>query len=88
MTDLLPFPKPKDSEGRVKLSEGDYRRLRAQVYSEQGRRCARCSTVILALGNMELNHIRHRKMGGGSRDDSRANVEGLCFKCHRKEHNQ
>ena len=88
MSDLLPFAKPKDREGRIILSKGDYRRLRKQVYSEQGKACARCRRRIWTLAEMELNHKRLRKMGGGSRDDRRENVEGLCQDCHRKEHNQ
>jgi 5-methylcytosine-specific restriction endonuclease McrA len=82
------LPKPSHAAGFVTLSAVEYKAMRLRVYREQGGHCAFCGRKIYRLSDGELHHIRKRKMGGGSRDDSRANLEMLCNSCHRREHNQ
>ena len=84
----LAYPKPKDAEGRITLGPYEYRKLRLQVYAEQDKCCAHCGRQMYRPTDGELHHISPRKMGGGSRDDSRANIEMICKSCHRREHNQ
>jgi 5-methylcytosine-specific restriction endonuclease McrA len=80
-----------DLPKRVVLSPYKWNKLRGQVYDEQNHHCAECGKLI-AFHYFHLHHKKLRGMGGGKRDDSRENVEGLCGgfpdSCHSKEHNQ
>jgi len=82
------FPKPQKAEKRVKLSPLKWEKMREQVYVEQNENCGGCGKHIRTLPEMHLHHKKLRKMGGGSRNDKRENLIGLCAECHGKEHNQ
>jgi 5-methylcytosine-specific restriction endonuclease McrA len=78
------IPKPITREKRVKLSGMKYERLRNRVFEEQDGHCAGCKKEFETVPEMDLHHLAKRKAGGGSRNDSRANVVGLCRSCHGK----
>ena len=68
--------------------------FRVQLYTMQGAQCARCERYVSLSADLEddqsfhLHHTNGRGMGGGKRDDTFEECEGLCSKCHRKEHGQ
>lgn len=77
------FPKPGAKEKITgKLSPLKYEKLRAEVFSDQDEKCLDCGKKFETLPEMDLHHLTKRKMGGGSRNDARKNVVGLCRKCH------
>jgi 5-methylcytosine-specific restriction endonuclease McrA len=80
-------------DGRVVRSGKDYTELRIAVFLRDKGRCIRCRKRVFleqqgSDWDMHLAHIHARKMGGGSRDDTKENTITLCAACHRREHNQ
>lgn len=81
-------------DGRTILRGREYTAFRHEMWESQARLCARCQsyTRIDSLPEMDFSfHVHHkagRGMGGSKRDDTFLACEGLCGKCHRKEHNQ
>jgi 5-methylcytosine-specific restriction endonuclease McrA len=80
-------------DGRTVLTGKDYTELREAVFFRDRGRCIVChQRVSLKLSgsdwDMHLCHITPRRMGGGSRDDTKENTVTKCKKCHMKEHNQ
>ena len=81
------FPKPAKQEKRkVSITEREKAKLREQVFIDQGEKCLTCSTKFATLPDMDIHHLKHSKMGGGSKDWRRENLAGLCRECHRAEH--
>jgi hypothetical protein len=90
----LKFAKPKDIEQRGDMTPMEYLQLRRDVYREQDGKCANCGDPIGALKYMHLHHKRKRSLANNSANveantgagDTRENSEGLCTRCHNKEH--
>jgi 5-methylcytosine-specific restriction endonuclease McrA len=80
-------------DGRTILTGRDYQRLREAVYLRDRGRCVACGGLVSLVicdndSDMHLAHVKARKMGGGSRDDTPENTMTKCRRCHMKEHNQ
>ena len=80
------FPKPAKQEKRKKLSPLKIQKQREQIFEEQDGKCLDCGKPFQTLPEMQRHHLKHSKMGGGSKDDSRSNVVGLCKPCHELRH--
>jgi len=88
----MPIKVTKD--GRTIRTGKDYTQFRVAVFMNQTAECARCKTWTALSSPLEWDssfHVHHtngRGMGGSKRDDTLEACEGLCGKCHRKEHGQ
>ena len=84
--------------GRKKLTPYEMGRMKKALYKEQGGLCRKCRRpiplktltdqevgTIVRMG-AETNHITPKRMGGGSREDGKQNLELLCNKCHSAVH--
>lgn len=88
----MPIKVTKD--GRTIRAGRDYSQLRRDLHFQQDARCVRCKRFTFLTAYIEQDnsfHVHHtngRGMGGSKRDDTLEACEGLCGKCHRKEHHQ
>ena len=81
------FPKPAEAEGRTKLSDYRWRKLRRETWDKAEREgkhliCGICRTIILCFEDFTLDHIKPMGMGGGSRNDSVENLRPAHFMCN------
>ena len=73
--------KPKDIEGRIKLSAYKLRKIRESwFYGDHDHFpsypvCGICNKQITRYIDLTVGHKRSRGMGGGSRDDSPENIQ-------------
>lgn len=74
-------------DGREICSHAFWMVRRREVWVRDGRRCVFCGR---ALSNhaAEIDHIKTRGMGGGSRDDRLSNLRTLCHDCHMVRHGE
>jgi 5-methylcytosine-specific restriction endonuclease McrA len=85
---IYPCPKPKPGrpkshpkDGRVILRGKHYTDLLAFVYERDSRVCHICGEYVRSE-DKSLDHLKNRKMGGGSRDDSANNVKLAHIVCN------
>ncbi len=64
------------AEYRRRLSSADWKRLRAELISEQLGFCARCNRY--RLDSLELHHLHYKTLG----HETKADLELLCRECH------
>lgn len=81
------FPKPKDAEGRIKLSDYEWRKMRRgwwnRLFEMYGyATCELCGKSITDLDDFQIDHKQPRGMGGGNRDDRKENLQVSCAACN------
>jgi hypothetical protein len=80
------LPKPKDAEGRIKLTAHQWRKMKQAMWFGRpttGLRCWICKRVIRYWEDFEPDHKNPRGMGGGSRDDRPENIAPAHAACNR-----
>lgn len=79
-----PLLKPWQAEGRVKLSPHHWRKLKEKMWAERGAglTCALCGKAIYFFDDFQLDHIKPRGMGSGSRNDSPDNLQPAHSLCN------
>ena len=75
--DINPIPKP----FRKILTPKEYAEMRVEFYNAQKEHC-KCGRWM----SLEQAHIHHKKSRGAGGDDSRDNLELICYQCHRRIH--
>lgn len=73
---------PDPKKPRIKLNKNEYVRLVHNIWESQYRRCKVCH-VYLQPEDAHPHHIKSKGSGG---DDSRENIEVICWECHYKTH--
>jgi 5-methylcytosine-specific restriction endonuclease McrA len=64
---------------RIKLSNGSYRKLAAEVLKRDAKTCQHCGCYT----ESPPHHVVYRSQGG---DDSLGNLKTYCIRCHRAIH--
>jgi len=82
---ISPLLRPREAEGREKLTPYQWRKRREELCTQAHGRCQRC-TYPTTLSEGHAHHKERRGLGGGKRNDSLSNLEWLCQSCHIKEH--
>jgi 5-methylcytosine-specific restriction endonuclease McrA len=87
---IYPNPKPPKKskrvgpkDGRVILSAYQRRKQRKSLWDLRPHVCEICRKTIWTISDMELDHEKPKKMGGGSRDDSDENQRLTHIWCNR-----
>lgn len=73
----IPKVSVKQRAKQQKLNE-----IRHRWWIERERVCGICSLGITAFEDYVLDHIKPRGMGGGTRDDSEANLQPTHWRCN------
>jgi hypothetical protein len=88
----MPIVEKKD--GRIIRTGSSYTQFRLKLYCYQSGQCAKCEWATSLDADIMSDHAFHchhkagRGLGGSKRDDTFEACEGLCGRCHRKEHHQ
>ena len=86
---IYPHPKPPKKskrgprDGRIILTPSQRTAQRKMLWATREHICAICHGPILEISDMELDHEKPKKMGGGSRDDSDENQQLTHIWCNR-----
>jgi hypothetical protein len=81
-TDVITIEDKDPKKACRRALEKNLARLRAERMDQTQGRCERCSRGL----PLHFHHIKHRGLGGATRDDRRENLKLLCYICHRKKH--
>lgn len=71
----------------IKKGMDEYNRRKRVAWEAQGKICAICHK-FLNWGDATVDHIKPRKMGGSSRDDSQSNISAVHWVCNIKKGSQ
>ena len=79
-------------------TEHQWQKRRREVWDRDGGKCQACGVAVplhdvrdeetgeIRVPAAEIHHKKHRRMGGGSRDDSLDNLVMSCQRCHSGQH--
>lgn len=86
MTDLLPYPKPRDKEGRVTLSAKERRALLDEFCAKQNMRCVTCNCRMTRepdqMNTASLGHKDPQPAGCRKRDNPDNIIGAQCIRCN------